>query len=664
MIYRMFCHWDFYRYVIRRAKKRYPDILYARNDLFAFPYILLKRKLRIPLYLEVDTVLNTHDPTRGGTFFCWLAGKIEKWQFQSADEILPASETARSRLLEFGVHPGKIGGILNPADGGENNYQSIARQTLGYDPDQYRRIEENLDKGLKEVELVTSRRVAENPEKYTINHPSHSFRTLDPSEGIINIRSVPFNNMIPWDGMNKIPANYIEDPDCPSTYVELEVYRARLTGKDRAGYGVAGNHGSGVRGSEKRIIFARRLNRLYAEHACHEDSINAPVPENRSIRIMRIISIITQGGVAKVCLQSMLRVPEQDVEQIILVFGEKVDTIEQLAEKRPDIRLINVPLNLWPGSFNRSVFKSVHRLADIIQSVKPDIIHLHEPQFSPAVRIAAAQAGSSRVAVHLHNDYTQRKGSIKNQLEQITLQSLREAHLIACSQTIHDAARVWLGPARYPIAMIEDGTDDITAACDDKLLVHCLTKAADGRKIVAKMAHIAPHKRIEDFFMACRILLDEEYPVFVLFMGYGQEWYKNRLTEQFHDMFEPHEGEFLYRVQSVQPLMKHIHIGVSTSELEGLGLNVLEYQVEGVPVVCTDLKPHREMVEDDVNGLLYPVGNIPALVRRLRNLLDNEDTRERLARAGRATACARGWKETGRRTVEFYRTVMDRKIPS
>ena len=393
-----------------------------------------------------------------------------------------------------------------------------------------------------------------------------------------------------------------------------------------------------------------RLNRLL---------MKKKLPADRPIRILRITSMVAQGGVAKVVVQTALATDPSDVEIHILVFGKRFKNPPTIDEN-PKIKMINRKLQFFPGSYYFTIFKHTFKLARVIVRARPDLIHLHEPQFSPVVLTAAGLAGGYPVVVHLHSVYSDRRANAS--LAHILLErhALRRTPLIACSETIRQGAVEWLEWTRKPIALIEDGADDIPNWPSDEQLATDLIQAAAGRKIIAKMARLVPLKRIDDFLMACRILLDEGYPIFVLLMSYGKGKQKRAMRAKFDEMFAPEEGEFLFHVQAPQHLLQHIDIGVSASSLEGLGLNVLEFQVEGVPVVCTDLPAHREMVEDGQNGLLFPVGDLPALLRMLKKMLDNPELCRQIGEAGRQRAAERTWTRTAEQTTQFYREVLSK----
>lgn len=380
------------------------------------------------------------------------------------------------------------------------------------------------------------------------------------------------------------------------------------------------------------------------------------------IRVLRIASAIAQGGVAKVCLQTLLRMPEREVFNGVLVFNEKDPVLPEI-QRRNNIEPICRKLALLPKLLNLKMLRAIFKAMQVARRFRPDIIHLHEPQLAIVARLMGAWSGASEVCVHLHNDYTQRQQSIPPLLLDATRHALRRCRLIACSRTIHDAGEIWLGKTPHGIELIEDGADDIKQpSSNEDRLGERLVRAATGRRVVAMMTHLVPHKRIGDFLSACRILLDEGRPIFVLLMAYSAKInYGRSASFYFNRRFAAHEGEFLFRVPDAPRVLPHIDIGVSPSILEGLGLNILEFQVEGVPVVCADIQPHREMVEDGVSGLLFPPYDVAACVRKIRELLDDPELARRIGEGGRTAAQRRRWQNTADRTMDFYRGILSEK---
>lgn len=401
------------------------------------------------------------------------------------------------------------------------------------------------------------------------------------------------------------------------------------------------------------------LERMYG--GSYRKAQHEAMARTKPLRVLRAVSNLTQGGVGKVCLQTSLAMDCREAETSILVFGEKPRHVAAFAE-RVDVPVEGVALRIAPYERARDCWRGVREFAARIEASRPVVVHLHEPQFVLAARaavgMAARRGAPCRLLVHLHSDYRQRPGWMPEALLPRIRKALAESELIACSRSIEDAALDWLRWLEPNVTRIEDGADDRVVARADSTGAADLREAADGRPVAACMANLVPQKRIEDFIDACALLIDAGTPLFALLMVYGKKEAEAAMRRRFESRIAPGAGMMLYRVGQPHELLREVAIGVSPSSLEGLGLNILEYQAQGIPVVCTDLTPHREMVDDGVSGILYPVGDVAALAEALGRLLGDAALRGRIGRAGRETAMRRRWSDTAAATVALYHKII------
>jgi glycosyltransferase involved in cell wall biosynthesis len=86
----------------------------------------------------------------------------------------------------------------------------------------------------------------------------------------------------------------------------------------------------------------------------------------------------------------------------------------------------------------------------------------------------------------------------------------------------------------------------------------------------------------------------------------------------------------------VPPLLTAIDVAVMpASNSYGHPMKLLEYAAAGCAIVAPDLGTVRALIEDGVNGMLIPSGDLDALVRALERLLTDGGLRGRLAAEAR-----------------------------
>lgn len=108
--------------------------------------------------------------------------------------------------------------------------------------------------------------------------------------------------------------------------------------------------------------------------------------------------------------------------------------------------------------------------------------------------------------------------------------------------------------------------------------------------------------------------------------------------------------EFWGHRSDIFEVWRQSHIGVLPSHAEGLPKSLLEAAACARPLVTTDAPGCRELVTEEVNGLLVPVGDVKALADALATLIESPDLRQ-------------GMGENSRRLVEehFSENIIVRK---
>ena len=87
---------------------------------------------------------------------------------------------------------------------------------------------------------------------------------------------------------------------------------------------------------------------------------------------------------------------------------------------------------------------------------------------------------------------------------------------------------------------------------------------------------------------------------------------------------------FLGWRDDINNLLISSDIYVASSIREGFGINIVEAMYCGIPVVATDNRGHREIINDNENGFLVKLNDIKTFSKRIEELADDEEKRKRI----------------------------------
>lgn len=82
--------------------------------------------------------------------------------------------------------------------------------------------------------------------------------------------------------------------------------------------------------------------------------------------------------------------------------------------------------------------------------------------------------------------------------------------------------------------------------------------------------------------------------------------------------------------EDVDEIFKMADLGISSSKQEGLGLNLIEEMMCGLPIIATVDRGHREIVNQGVNGFLFEQGNQNEFVSHLKELYTHPEKRVKM----------------------------------
>lgn len=123
-----------------------------------------------------------------------------------------------------------------------------------------------------------------------------------------------------------------------------------------------------------------------------------------------------------------------------------------------------------------------------------------------------------------------------------------------------------------------------------------------------------------------------QYPEYTLEI-YGDGPLKDELLQLSSDLGVKERVRFNSFCDDIFPVMARTSMFVMSSNYEGISNSMLEALAIGIPTICTDcpVGGAREMIDDGVNGLLVPVGDVDALNEAMSRVAEDDVFARKLA---------------------------------
>jgi len=154
-----------------------------------------------------------------------------------------------------------------------------------------------------------------------------------------------------------------------------------------------------------------------------------------------------------------------------------------------------------------------------------------------------------------------------------------------------------------------------------------------GRLTLGTIGRLVPHKRHRDLIEALKRLRDQAYDVDLLIAGEGTE--RAALEDLARRLGVGDYVTFTGEFESLEEVMARFDVFVLASASESQSMPITESMAYGKPVVASDFGGVPDFLEDGVTGFLFPVGDVPALARKVGQLAADPGLRQAMGRQGR-----------------------------
>lgn len=127
----------------------------------------------------------------------------------------------------------------------------------------------------------------------------------------------------------------------------------------------------------------------------------------------------------------------------------------------------------------------------------------------------------------------------------------------------------------------------------------------------------------------------------VYYLGDGEQYYIDKMKQFCYENKLESNIFFEGRVENVREYISKSHVGVICSAKEAFGRVTVEYMMGGLAVIASNTGANVEIIENNINGLLYEIGNVDKLSDELEYLYNNREKLKQLAIKGQKDALCR-----------------------
>lgn len=318
--------------------------------------------------------------------------------------------------------------------------------------------------------------------------------------------------------------------------------------------------------------------------------------------------------------------------------GHQVDVAFNI-QQEVDQEIVNLGCKIHIVEFKRSPlskgnYYAYKDLKKILESEKYDLIHTHTPVASAISRLACKGVRNVKVIYTAHGFHFHKGASVKNWL-------------------IYYPIEKYL--SKYTDCLITINEEDYRTAIDRKFkskgikIVHgmgvdlnifepqTIEKRNSVRKdygyseddfILFYAAELNSNKHQGLLIDTISTLKNRIPNIKLLLAGSGvlEEQYK----EQARDLKLNKNIEFLGFRSDVKDLLTLSDIAVASSKREGLPVNVMEAMATGLPLVVTNVRGHRDLVQNDVNGYVVGLDDTEGFSNSIEKLYNDRKLRNQL----------------------------------
>jgi glycosyltransferase involved in cell wall biosynthesis len=342
----------------------------------------------------------------------------------------------------------------------------------------------------------------------------------------------------------------------------------------------------------------------------------------RKPRVLHVIGQLHSGGAERQLyhLASGLGAGDWDVHVLSYDFGGRWAA----PLRKNGIQVVEIPAG------RRFQLSRVTQTRAEIRRIRPDILHTWMWEGNSYGRLAAL--GLSVPVVIAAERNTILKGGYKKLVDRLL--AAKTDHHVCNSLTVKRWMEGYLNLPSEKCTAIFNGVEPVERLSTAHLTsLRAELGLLDNHILILCCGRLVPEKRHIDVVHAIVELRQRGFPVQALLAGEGP--CREMLQAAIRESGAEDAVKLIGVRKDLQKLFQLNAILCHVSTVEGQSNVILEAMAEGLPIVTSAIPNNMELIQDEKNGLVVPVGNPMEIANAVTRYLENPNFAERCGKASR-----------------------------
>jgi glycosyltransferase involved in cell wall biosynthesis len=310
--------------------------------------------------------------------------------------------------------------------------------------------------------------------------------------------------------------------------------------------------------------------------------------------------------------------------------------------------------------------RAARELWDVMRREHVDVLHTHNPKPGIYGRVVGRAAGVPIVVNTVHGLYATEDDPLAKRLADYSLEAVAarcsDAELVQNEEDLALMRRLRIAPRA---SLLGNGVDlarfdAARTTSEQRRAQRADWRAGEHTTVVGSVGRLVREKGFVELFDAVERIARDDV---VLVVAGGEDRDKpDALPPDVVARARARGVRLLGHRDDVERLYPAMDVFVLASHREGYPRAAMEAAASGLPVVATDIRGCRQVVDDGVTGILVAPSDPAALAAAIARLAASPEERAAMARAARARAEARfDERQVVATVMHTYREVAGRK---